>query len=327
MRSPEDEETRETTGPPGPPAPESTQPSIVGTPEEVAPAGDAVTPVTPTEQVAPPDKPPIADAPPPLEDAASAPAADRPTDDSQTTETAVGGAPTVAAAPAVPPPPPAPPPPGQGQQPAGQWPQQQPAGQWQQQQAGQWQQQQPGQWQQQPTQQWQGSAYGQPPYPPQYWTQPAPAYGSSGLVVVASLLLALFGLIDIAGGVWLYGQGSELNSFIQRTTVNLFGANVDRQTLRAILGATPPALIVFGVLEVIFAFGALAHQGWARALGIVIAFLGILIGIVSVSVALALAPGFSVPMAGAIVVLLGYAFILLALSSAGGHFHRTYPRR
>ena len=142
---------------------------------------------------------------------------------------------------------------------------------------------------------------------------------------MAGVILVVFGLIDIGAGVWLYGQGSELNSFIQRTTVNLFGATLDRQTLRSILSATPPALIVFGLIEALLGFAILAHQSWARVLGILVALLGLLIGIVCVSVALALASGFSVVVIGAVAVLLGYAFVLLALFAGGGHFRRRYP--
>ena len=142
---------------------------------------------------------------------------------------------------------------------------------------------------------------------------------------MAGVILVVFGVIDVAAGAWLYGQGSELNSFVQRSTVNLFGATLDRQTLRSILSLTPPALIIFGLIEAIVGLGILRHQSWARVLGIFVALLGLPIGIVGVSVSLALASGSPVVVLVAVAVLLGYAFVLLALFAGGRHFHRVYP--
>ena len=152
-------------------------------------------------------------------------------------------------------------------------------------------------------------------------------YSTSALVAVAGLLLAVFGLVDMVGGVWLLGQGAEIRSFIQQTSINLFGTNIDRETMRSLVSPLPGVLLVFGALEVLIGVGIFAHKGWARALGIILALLGLLVSIAGVSFAMALAPGFSVPLIGAIVVLLGYAFIVLALIAGGGHFRRRFPQR
>jgi len=81
--------------------------------------------------------------------------------------------------------------------------------------------------------------------------------------------LALFGIIDILGGVWLLGQGAELRSFIARTTVNLFGTVIDRETMRALIAPAPGILMVFGLIELLAGIGIFAHKGWARAIGII----------------------------------------------------------
>jgi hypothetical protein len=239
------------------------------------------------------------------------------------------------------------------------WQQPQPQQQWQQpsQQAGQWQQpqqypQQAGQYppaqpgyppqQAYPQQPYQQPGYpAQPGYPPQGYPQPGypPAYGQPGyypqqgtgystvaLVAIAGLVLAVFGFVDMGGGVWLLGQGRELASFVERTTVNLFGTTLDRPTMRALLSPLPGVLIVFGALEVLAGVFVVAHKGWARALGIFLALLGLIVGVASISFSLALAPGFSVPFIGSIVVLLGYAFILLMLFAGGRHFRRSNPQ-
>jgi hypothetical protein len=147
------------------------------------------------------------------------------------------------------------------------------------------------------------------------------------LVAVAGLLLAVFGLAAMVAGVWLLGQGGELQRFIQQTTVNLFGTRLDQSTLRAVLSPMPGILLVTGALEVILGAGIFAHKGWARAFGILLSLLGILVGIAAVSFALALALGASVPLIAAVVTLLGYAFIFLALIAGGGHFRRRYAQR
>ncbi|MEX2547900.1 MAG: hypothetical protein WD830_08965 [Chloroflexota bacterium] len=350
MSQPDDEETNEHGAqPPAAPADSGDDADLSGTPPPLppvlaAPPGQAMPLAAPVSMVPPPEQvepaplepaAPVAPAPP------AAPATR--VDDSPTTEHAIAPiAPAQAAQP------------GQGWQQPGQWQQpgaQPPTGQWQQpgsaQPGGQWQQ--PGA--QPPPGQWQGSAqyppqqgyvqqpgypqpgYGQPGYPPQgypqqqYWPQQGQMYSTSALVAVAGLLLAVYGLIDIVSGVFLLGQGNEIRSFIQRTTINLFGTIIDRETMRALASPLPGVLLVFGALELILGAGIFAHKGWARALGILLSLVGLLLGVAAVSFALALAPGFSPTLIGAIVVMLGYAFILLALFAGGGHFRRRYPQR
>jgi len=227
-------------------------------------------------------------------------------------------------------------------QPQSQWPQsqqsqwqqpQQPQA-WQQQQAQQWQQpgqypQQPGQYPQQPY----GQQYPPQAYPPQGYQQPyypaqqVPTYSTSAVVAFAGVLLAVFGIIDIVGGIYLLGQGPQLRDFISRTTVNLFGTVIDRDMMRALLSPAPGVLMVFGLMELLAGIGIFAHKGWARAIGIIAALVGLVVMIAGTSFAIALAPGFSVPLIGTIAVLIGYAFILVALFAGGSHFRRRNPQR
>lgn len=317
------------------------------------PADPGLTP--PSTQDAPFTPPSIPDAPAPAQMPAAAPAVPAvPTAPPAPAGNAPAGQqfsrPPTEPQPIPPMPPVATPPPAQPvqrppmQSPLGWQPGQAAGGQWQQpgQPAGQWQQ--PAQYPAQPGQPgypqpgYQQPGYPQPGYPqpgypqpgypqPGYYQGAGPAYSTSALVAVAGLLLAVFGIIDIVAGAWLLGQGNELRSFIQRTTINMFGSSIDRETMRAVLAPMPGVLIVLGALEVILGAGIFAHKGWARAVAILFSLLGLLIGVVGVSFALALAPGFSVPLIGAIVVLLGYAFILLALIAGGSHFRRRYPKR
>ncbi len=152
-------------------------------------------------------------------------------------------------------------------------------------------------------------------------------YSTSALVAVAGILIAIIGIIDIFGGVWLLTQGNELRSLIGRTTINLFGTVIDRETLRALLAPSPGILMVFGLFELLAGIGIFAHKGWGRFLGIVAALIGLLVMIAGVSFAVALAPGFSVPLIGTIAALIAYAFILVALFAGGSHFKRRSPQR
>lgn len=338
MSQPEDEDTKEHAAAAPPPPMETDPPGDAGlsqsppfSPPSSTAAPDEVTPAPASGWQAPATQ---VDARPPTEPVPTPPMAP------PTPPTPVGA------------PPLQPPtqPPNQQWQPStpqtGQWQQPgQPSGQLQQ--PGQAQQ--PGGWQQPAPQQWQGSpqypaqpgwapqpGYPQPGYPPQGYPQPGyaqgyaptgPMYSTSALVAAAGLLLAVFGLVDIVAGVWLLGQADELRQFIQRTSLNFFGSRLEQETLRAILSPMPGVLLIWGALEVILGAGIFAHKGWARALAILLSLLGILVGIAGVSFALALAPGASPAMIAAMVVLLGYAFIVLALIAGGSHFRRRYTQR
>jgi hypothetical protein len=214
------------------------------------------------------------------------------------------------------------------------------------------------QWQQpsaaQPQQQWQqpGAQYpqqgpyaqqpggyaqpGQYPYaqapgayaPPGYYQQPVAGYSTSALAAVAGVVLLVFGLIDLVGGFWLLGQGAELRNLVGRiTSLNVLGINVDREMMRAVLSPLPGVLMGLGVVELLVAVGVFAHKSWGRILGILIALLGILVSIAAVTFSLALAPGASIQVIGSVVILLGYAFVFLALLAGGSHFRRRYPNQ
>jgi hypothetical protein len=186
--------------------------------------------------------------------------------------------------------------------------------------------------------QWQQPGYGAPPGygPPGYGAAPgwaaaqpwgAPVYKTSVLVALAGLLLIIFGLAVALLGGWTLTQGPELGRFIRDNDVAIFGTQIQRDTLKAILEPMPGILMVLGVLQLLVGAVILAHRGWARWLGAVLALLGLLVGVVALSAVLALVPGVSVQLGIAAVLLLGYAYILLALIAGGGHFRVRAPGR
>ena len=192
-----------------------------------------------------------------------------------------------------------------------------------------WQQQPPPGWQPKPGQ-WQAPPYGAPPVgwqpQPQAWGAP-PQYQTSVLAVLAGLVLIVFGLLVAVLGGWTLTQGPEITRFIRDNDIAIFGGQVDRETLRAVLSPMPGILMVLGILQLLVGAVVLTHRGWSRWLGVLLALVGLLAGIIAVSAALALVPGVSVQLMIAAVLLLGYAYVLLALIAGGSHFRARYPGR
>ena len=229
----------------------------------------------------------------------------------------------------------APPPPAQTWQPA---PAQPPAQQWQQPQqpTQQWQAPPPpAQSWQQPAQQWPqqqqqnqqpyAQPYGQPgPYTQPYGQQvaPQPGYRTSPLAAFAGLLLVVFGIATIVLGVFALTQGPDIARFIRDNDIAIFGAQISRDTLRSVLTPSPGFLIFIGVLQFISGAGVLAHKSWGRWLGFVLALLGLIAAVFAVSIGLAVAGGVTPPVIIGVVLLVGYALMLLALLAGGGHFRR-----
>ena len=203
----------------------------------------------------------------------------------------------------------------------------QPAQPWQPPQQG-WRQPEQG-WQQPPGGQWQPPGTYPPGYPPQpypaqgqYW-HPAPAArGTSGLAVFAALLLFALGLVVVLAGIWTLTQGAELGRFIRENDVAVFGRQVDRDTLRTVLSLLPAILILLGVLHLLASVGVFGHRAWGRWLGVLMAVLGLVMGIFGVSAGLAFG-GVSLTTIVAIVLVVAYAYVVLALATGGRHFQVT----
>jgi hypothetical protein len=190
--------------------------------------------------------------------------------------------------------------------------------------------QQPG-WNQQP-------GYQQPGYPqqqpawgqqPTYWNAGAATdygYNTSILAIIAGVVLLLWGLLWTFGGIALIAVSNATGLITDNLGQNL------ADSIHNIIVVVGAVVLIIGLLQLRSALGVWLHKSWARILGILFGILGTLFGLAAVAGAAqnrnlsgisSNASGNS--MAGALVVLVSYALILVILIIAGGHFRRDRP--
>ena len=190
-----------------------------------------------------------------------------------------------------------------------------------------------------PQGQWQQPGYGAPPgyAPVGYGAAPGwaaaqpwagPVYRTSILAALAGVVLITFGLAVALLGGWTLTQGPQLSDLLsQLRRVDLIVFQPTRDQLQASFSLLPAVLMVFGLLQLLVGAVILAHRGWARWLGVLLALFGLLVSVVALIATMALIPGTSVQLMIAVVLLLGYAYVLLALFAGGSHFRANAPRR
>jgi len=194
--------------------------------------------------------------------------------------------------------------------------------------------QQPGYPQQQPGYQQPGYPQQQPGYPQQQpaWGQQQPTYWASGavteygyktsiLAIIAGVLLLLWGLLWTLGGI-----AAIALSNVTGLITDQFGQNV-ANSVHNVIVVVGVVVLIIGLLQLLSALGVWLHKSWARIIGILFGILGTLFGLAAVAGAAQNRTGVSSSasgngMAGALVVLISYAFILVVLIIAGGHFRR-----
>ena len=181
--------------------------------------------------------------------------------------------------------------------------------------------------------QWQDPGYGQPAYGgqpgyPQAQPNGAASYGTSVFVALAAMLMVIMGVALAVLGAWLLTQGPALGDLVQRLrSVDLIVFKPTRESLRSMVSASPGALMVLGVLQLLIGAFVLGHRGWARWLGVILALIGLIFSIVALTSTMALIPGASLQLMITIAFLIGYAFVLLALIAGGGHFRARHQGR
>lgn len=176
-------------------------------------------------------------------------------------------------------------------------------------------------WQQQP-----GSTWGQQQWPPgaqpgwgtDHWPPLGP-YGSHPLAIVAAIALMVVGaflLLIAILAIAFVGAGS---AFLEQYDPTLSGMGS---------AVTAVFIVVFGVLLVISllhfasAIGVFLHKSWARWMGIVLAVLGLLFGLLML-IGSTDSPEATAGALAVVVVWLGaYGLSLIGLAAGGRHFTR-----
>jgi hypothetical protein len=225
---------------------------------------------------------------------------------------------------------------GEPAAPAPSWSSQQ---QWQQPQDQQWQQPQDQQWQQPQDQQWQhpqASQYQQWQQPPQQWAgqqgwgpsgywAPTAQYSSNPLVIVGGIILVVFGLLVTLVGLIGLLLGAMAESFLDEVVTPNVELQFDAGAVSAILLVVFGIVLLLGILHLLSGLGIFMHKGWARAIGVVLAVLGTLFGVLAVVTALEASRPQTGELVVPLVIAVGYGLTLFALIAGGNHFRRHYP--
>lgn len=172
---------------------------------------------------------------------------------------------------------------------------------------------------------------GAPGYPPQAgWSGPPPIVetGSSALAILAGVIFVLFGGIVTLVGAFILISSSSIEQILRESGV-LVGTGLTDASVAGIFVGVGIFLLVIGILQLISAVGIFGHKSWGRFLGIVVAILGVLLGLLFVSGSFS-APRTSGQGGGvifSIVTLAGYAIALIGLIIGGDHFKQRYVQR
>lgn len=177
----------------------------------------------------------------------------------------------------------------------------------------------------------------QPP-PTTYWDAPrtadrvrpathwaAPVYGNSVLVVMAGIVLLLFGLLAALAGVVGLAVGEVLDQLLRDAARQLDDSvRIGREAIRGVVVGASLVTLLIGVLHLLSALGIFLHRQSARFVGIALAALGTLLGVVGVMQTMPGRPIGDVDGSATVglVIAVGYGFSLFALIAGGGHFRR-----
>ena len=164
---------------------------------------------------------------------------------------------------------------------------------------------------------WAAGYPGQPPY----WTPPQ--YRSSPLAVIAGIALLISGVLITLIGLLLLVVGIGGASLLEEIDPTLTD---DGAAVAAVIMAVAVILLVVGILEIVGSIGVFTHKSWGRWAGIVLASVGVVLGLL-LTIA-SFAPGGSVGDAVIAIIWLGaHGFVAAALAVAGDHFQPVYPPR
>jgi hypothetical protein len=141
--------------------------------------------------------------------------------------------------------------------------------------------------------------------------------------VIAGIVLLLFGLLTLLTGVILIVAGTAVGQLGDAfASAGVPGLESSVGSIVTVMGV---AIAFYGGLEVLGSIGVFARRGWGRAIGIVVSVIGVLFGLLTLVAAAATdtADGRDSGLFVALVILVAYAFSLLALALGGHAFRRS----
>ncbi len=155
--------------------------------------------------------------------------------------------------------------------------------------------------------------------PPEQWPELRPgASQRPGAVTIAAIILIVLGVLTAIVGVFALLAASLFSSGMNIPGMEQFGEGA-AGAIGSVLIVIGAVIIVFGVLQVVSGINLFSARSWARILGIVLAVMGGLFGLLAVipsSSASNRAPVFG------IILLVAYVFTVWALATTGRYFRR-----
>jgi hypothetical protein len=165
----------------------------------------------------------------------------------------------------------------------------------------------------------------EPAPPPDYWY--AARYPANPLVVLAAMVLLVFGLaVTLVGVLGLIG-GVFLVAVLGDLLTTELAIAVDLDAFATVALVAFGIVLIGGVLHLLSSIGIFMHRSWARAIGVLLAALGTMLGGVGIALVMQDAfPGQDVGRALTVpaIVAVGYGLTLFALIVGGNHFRRRY---
>lgn len=140
--------------------------------------------------------------------------------------------------------------------------------------------------------------------------------GAVALLIIGGLLTVISALVIAVGA-----GGTALLEEIDPSLIGLGGAIAT--AIVVVFGI----LLVFGILHIVAAIGVFVHKSWARWTGVVLAVLGLMLGLLMLLGSTNAPTATSGDLIVVIVWLVAYGAALIGLVAGGEHFQPRYPGR
>lgn len=137
------------------------------------------------------------------------------------------------------------------------------------------------------------------------------------MLLIVGVLVGLIGLLLLVVGA----GGAELLEYVDPSLGSEAGA------VAAVILVFALVFIALGVAEIVSAIGVFVHKSWARWLGVALASIGVVLGLLLLVGTFAGGGGAGGDVVFAIVWLAAHGFAVAALAVAGDHFQPSFPRR